>query len=330
MNGTSKMTTITRRIFFLSALLFSINSVQAASSWPDGKPVTWIVPYPPGGSTDVLARSIAQELDKKLNARVIVENRPGATGTIGAARVARAKPDGLTLLGTSIGPQAIAPHLMEKLPYDPIASFKPVITIGTIPHVLVVGAKQPYQNVKELIDAAKAEPGKLAYASGGTGTILQMQGELLQIKTGVRFVHVPYKGDSPALQDTLGQQVQFMFAPIAAALPHIQSGTLRALAVTSTDRLKALPNVPTMQQEGFDDFAVEQWQAVFVPVDTPDDTVQKINADIAEMLTTPTVKTLADKLGITLAGGTPDDLDKTRKADFEKWGSVIKQANIKN
>ncbi len=323
-------TKISRRIFILSAILLSMGTAQAASDWPNGKPVTWVVPYPPGGSTDVLARAIAQELDKKINTRVIVENRPGATGTIGAARVARAAPDGLTLLGTSIGPQAIAPHLMKTLPYDPITSFKPVITVGTIPHVLVVGAKQPYKSLKELLDAAKAQPGKLAYASGGTGTILQMQGELLQMKTGTSFVHVPYKGDSPALQDTLGQQVQFMFAPIAAALPHIQSGGLRALAVTSAERLDALPDVPTMKQEGFDDFVVEQWQAVFAPAETPDDTVRSINAAIADTLKTPTVTTLAEKLGITLAGGTPADLDKTRKADYDKWGNVIKQANIKN
>ncbi len=323
-------TKISRRIFILSAILLSMGSAHAASDWPNGKPVTWVVPYPPGGSTDVLARAIAQELDKKINTRVIVENRPGATGTIGAARVARADPDGLTLLGTSIGPQAIAPHLMKTLPYDPISSFKPVITVGTIPHVLVVGAKQPYKRLKELLDAAKAQPGKLAYASGGTGTILQMQGELLQMKTGTSFVHVPYKGDSPALQDTLGQQVQFMFAPIAAALPHIKSGGLRALAVTSAERLDALPDVPTMKQEGFDDFVVEQWQAVFAPAETPDDTVRSINAAIADTLKTPTVTTLAEKLGITLVGGTPADLDKTRKADYDKWGNVIKQANIKN
>ncbi len=328
--NTTMTMTMTRRLFILSAVLLSAGTVQAAQSWPDNKPITWVVPYPPGGSTDVLARSIAQELDQKLDTRVIVENRPGATGTIGAARVARAEPNGLTLLGTSIGPQAIAPHMMGKLPYDPISSFKPVITIGTIPHILVVGSKQPYRSVEELIDAAKAQPGKLAYASGGTGTILQMQGELLQMKTGASFIHVPYKGDSPALQDTLGQQVQFMFAPVAAALPHIESGSLRALAVTSADRLKSLPDVPTMKQEGFDDFVVEQWQAVFAPADTPENTVKKINSEISAALNASAVKTLAEKLGITLTGGSPQDLDQIRKSDYDKWGEVIEQANIKN
>src|SRR5690606_7108122 len=161
------------------------------------------------GSTDVLGRAIARQLDGLLNTTVVVENRPGATGTIGAARVARAKPDGLTVLGTSIGPQAIAPHIMEELPYDPVEAFSAVITVGTIPHILVVGAKQPYQSLGELLEKAKENPGQIAFASGGTGTILHMQGELLQHQTGTRFIHVPYKGDTPALQDTLGEQVQF-------------------------------------------------------------------------------------------------------------------------
>ncbi len=229
----------------------------AQADWPGGRPITWVVPYPAGGSTDVLGRNIAQRLGPALSTSVIVDNKAGATGTIGAAFVAKAQPDGLTLLGTSIGPQAIAPHLMAKLPYDHIAAFEPVVTVGTIPHILVVGANQPFKTVADLLAAAKAQPGKLAFASGGNGTILQMQGELLQQQTGARFIHVPYKGDTPALQDTLAEQVQFMFAPAAAALPHVQAGKLRALAVTSAQRLKSLPSVPTMGEVGMKDFVVE-------------------------------------------------------------------------
>nr|WP_094844328.1 tripartite tricarboxylate transporter substrate binding protein [Bordetella genomosp. 11] len=304
-------------------------TATAAAPWPDGKPITWVVPYPPGGSTDVLGRSIAQQLDGLLATNVIVENRPGATGTIGAALVARAAPDGYTLLGTSIGPQAIAPHIMGKLPYDPIASFAPVITIGTIPHILVVGAREPYASVKDLVQAALAAPGKLAFASGGTGTILQMQGELLQRQSGAKFLHVPYKGDTPALQDTLGGQVQFMFAPAAAALPHVKSGALRALAVTSAARLPALPDTPTMTEEGFKDFVVEQWQAVFAPAGTPAAVIDRLNGAIGQALRSPGVAELADKLGITLAGGTPQQLDALRRADYEKWGRLIREAHIK-
>lgn len=296
--------------------------------WPAGKLVTWVVPYPPGGSTDVLGRNIALRVAASLGTHVIVDNKAGATGTIGAAFVAKAAPDGYTLLGTSIGPQAIAPHLMGKLPYDPIAGFEPVITIGTIPHILVVGARQPFQSVADLLAAARAQPGKLAFASGGNGTILQMQGELLQQQSGVRFIHVPYKGDTPALQDTLAEQVQFMFAPAAAALPHVQSGKLRALAVTSAQRLKALPAVPTMGEAGLKDFVVEQWQAVFAPAKTPAPIVQRLNDEIGKALKDPAVLALADKLGVTLVGGTPRQLGDLQKADSAKWAKVIKDGNI--
>lgn len=320
---------VRRRLMAAMGASLLAGPVWAQGDWPAGKVITWVVPYPPGGSTDVLGRNIAQRIGAALGTNVIVENKAGATGTIGAAFVAKAAPDGYTLLGTSIGPQAIAPHLMGKLPYDPIAGFEPVITIGTIPHILVVGANQPFHTVAELIAAGKAQPGKLAFASGGNGTILQMQGELLQQRTGARFIHVPYKGDTPALQDTLAGQVQFMFAPAAAALSHVQAGKLRALAVTSAQRLKALPTVPTMGEVGLKDFVVEQWQAVFAPAKTPTVIVQRLNQEIAKALKDPTVAALADKLGVTLVGGTPKQLGDLQKADSAKWAKVIKDGNIK-
>ncbi|WP_295531646.1 tripartite tricarboxylate transporter substrate binding protein [uncultured Pseudacidovorax sp.] len=323
-------TFLTRRSLIAgAAALLATGSALAQGDWPTGRVITWVVPYPPGGSTDVLGRAVAQKLGGSLGTNIIVDNRAGATGTIGAAYVAKSAPDGYTLLGTSIGPQAIAPHLMGKLPYDPIGSFAPVITIGTIPHILVVGANQPYRSVAELLAAAKAQPGKLAFASGGTGTILQMQGELLAQQTGSRFIHVPYKGDTPALQDTLGEQVNFMFAPAAAALPHVQSGRLRALAVTSAARLKALPDVPTMGEAGIKDFVVEQWQAVFAPAGTPAPVVDRLNRDINAALKTPDLIALADKLGITLVGGTPAQLGALQKSDSAKWAEVIRKGGIK-
>lgn len=324
----------TRRILIAAAGaallgLLSVPPAQAQGDWPAGKVITWVVPYPPGGSTDVLGRNVAQRVGMSLGTNVIVDNKAGATGTIGAAYVAKAAPDGYTVLGTSIGPQAIAPHLLGKLPYDPIAGFEPVVTIGTIPHILVVGVNQPFQTVAELVAAAKAQPGRLAYASGGNGTILQMQGELLQQQTGARFIHVPYKGDTPALQDTLAGQVQFMFAPVAAALPHVQAGKLRALAVTSGQRLKALPAVPTMGEVGMKDFVVEQWQAVFAPAKTSTAVVQRLNHEINNALKDPAVVSLADKLGVTLVGGTAKQLGDLQKADSAKWAKVIKDGNIK-
>ena len=319
-----------RRRDFVALATTALVSARAFAQdgWPAGRTITWVVPYPPGGSTDVLGRSIAQKIAGPLHASIIVDNRAGATGTIGSAFVAKAAPDGYTLLGTSIGPQAIAPHLMTHLPYDPLHDLQPVITIGTIPHILVVAASQPFKTVAELVAQAKAKPGTLSFASGGNGTILQMQGELLKQQTGTQLLHSPYKGDTPALQDTLAGVVNFMFAPAAAALPHLAAGKLRALAVTSAHRLKALPDVPTMAEAGFRDFVVEQWQAVYAPAKTPAAIVGRLNAEIGKALKDPAIVELADKLGVTLVGGTPEQLARQQESDSAKWGKVIRDAHI--
>jgi tripartite-type tricarboxylate transporter receptor subunit TctC len=301
----------------------------AQADWPAGRTVSWVVPYPAGGTTDVLGRALAQRIGASLQTNVIVENKAGATGTIGGAYVAKAAPDGFTILGTSIGPQAIVPHLMARMPYDPQRDLEPVALVGTVPHVLVTAASQPFKSVADVLKAAKARPGELAYASGGNGTILQMQAELLAQRNGARFIHVPYKGDTPALQDTLGGQVQFMFAPAAAALPHVQSGRLRALAVTSENRLKAIPDVPTMAEAGQKDFVVEQWQAVYLPARTPADIVQRLNAEVNKALREPGVVELSQKLGITLVGGKPQQLAQRQAQDSAMWGKVIREGNIK-
>ena len=326
------MTRMHRRRFGalgLSALAAASLPALAQGQWPTGRPITWVVPYPPGGTTDILGRAIAQRLGASLGTTVIVDNKAGATGTIGSAFVARSTPDGYTLLGTSIGPQAIVPNLLQKMQYDPVAAFAPVTLIGTIPHVLVVGTAQPMRTVADLVAQAKARPEELSFASGGSGTILQMQGELLRLQTGTRMTHVPYKGDTPAIQDVLAGHTSFMFAPVAAALPHIQGGQLRALAVTSAARLKALPDVPTMGQAGFKDFVVEQWQALYAPAGTPAAVVQRLNAEVVRQLKDPEIAAMADKLGVTLVGSTPQQLADTQKADLAKWAKVIKDAGIK-
>jgi tripartite-type tricarboxylate transporter receptor subunit TctC len=326
------MTLFRRRVLAaiaLSLLAIATAPAKAQGDWPAGRPLTWVVPYPPGGTTDILGRAIALRLGASLGATLVVDNKAGATGTIGSAFVARAAPDGYTLLGTSIGPQAIVPNLVPKMQYDPIKAFEPVALIGTIPHVLVVGSSQPFRTAGELVAQAKARPDALTFASGGTGTILQMQGELLRLQTGARMTHVPYKGDTPALQDVLAGHATFMFAPVAAALPHIQGGRLRALAVTSAARLKALPDVPTMGQTGFKDFVVEQWQAVYAPAGTPAAVVQRLNKEIVHVLKDAELAAMADRLGITLVGSTPQQLADTQKADLAKWGRVIKDAGVR-
>ena len=211
----------------------------------------------------------------------------------------------------------------------PLRDLEPVTLVGTTPQLLVVAPSQPFKTVADLLSAAKAKPDQIGFASGGNGTILQMQAELLAQRAGVKFIHVPYKGDAPALQDTLGSQVQFMFAPVAAALPHVKSGKLRALAVTSAARLKALPDVPTMAEAGQKDFVVEQWQAVYLPARTHETVVQKLNSEINKALREPAVIELAEKLGVTLIGGTPKALTDVQTADSATWARVIRAANIK-
>jgi tripartite-type tricarboxylate transporter receptor subunit TctC len=286
------------------------------------------VPYPPGGTTDIIGRAIAQRLGEALKTTVIVDNKAGATGTIGGAFVARAAPDGQTLLGTSIGPQAIVPHLM-KLPYDPATAYEPVSLVGTVPHLLVVNASSPITTVAQLVAAAKDKPGDVSFGSGGNGTILQMQGELLRLQTKTTMTHIPYKGDVPALQDVIGGQVTFMFAPIAAALPHVQSGKLRALAVTSANRTPGLPAVPTMVEAGFKDFVVEQWQAVYVPAKTPAPIVQRLHQEVSRILKDRDVVTSLEKLGVTVVDGTPAQLAQRQAADAQRWATVVRDAGVK-
>lgn len=299
----------------------------AKAPWPSG-PISYVVPYPPGGTTDIVGRLLAQRLGTALQATVIVDNRPGATGTIGGAFVARSQADGHTLLGTSIGPQAIAPHLME-LSYDPSKAYEAVALVGTVPHLLVVPAVAPYANVAQLVKAARDQDAKIAFGSGGSGTILHMQGELLRLQSHTPMVHVPYKGDVPALQDVAGGQLSFMFAPLPAALPLLQSGKLRALAISSKARDPRQPDVPTMIEAGFPDFVAEQWQAVYAPAGTPQAVVQRLQHEISAILRDADTVARLERVGIHVVNGTPAQLVQRQADDSARWAQVIRQAGIK-
>jgi tripartite-type tricarboxylate transporter receptor subunit TctC len=317
-----------RRSFLAATSLLLSGGAFAQDGWPGKHVIDWVIPYPPGGSTDVLGRAVAQRVAAALGTTIIVENRAGATGTIGGNYVAKAAPDGFTVLHTTIGAQTISPHLLPKLPYEPLRDLQPVANLGTFPDLLVVGVNQPFRTVAELVAAAKSKPGSVSFASGGNGTILHIQGELLKQQTGAQFIHVPYKGDTPALTDTMAGVTHFMFAPAAAALPYVQSGKLRALPATSARRLKDLPAVPTMTEAGFHDFIVEQWQAVYLPAKTPAPIVQRLNAEIDKALHDPSVLALAQRLGIALVGGTPQQLAQLQQSDSAKWAKVIRDGHI--
>ncbi|TXI81004.1 MAG: tripartite tricarboxylate transporter substrate binding protein [Cupriavidus sp.] len=312
---------------FLAAASLGASAADAQAEWP-GKVITYVVPYPAGGTTDILARLLAQKLGQSLHTTVIVENRPGATGAIGSAFVARAAPDGYTLLGASTASHAINPALNPRLPYDAVKAFTPVALVGTIPSVLIVGPNSPYRNVAQLLAAARQKPDAISYASGGSGTILQMSAELLKEQQSVRMTHVPYKGDVPAIQDVMAGHVDFMFAPTPPILPHIEAGKLRALAVATAARVPTLPNVPTMAEAGVPNFEAEQWQGVFAPAGTPAPVVQRLNAEINRALQEADVKAQLARLGIKVVGGPPERLAEMQKADIAKWGRVGKAAHI--
>ena len=304
----------------------------AQPSWPTGKPITYLVPFPAGGTTDLLARLIAQKLGPALGTSVIIDNKGGAGGSIGSEVAARAAPDGFTLLGGTISSHAINVSLYPKIGYDPQKSFAPVTLIGTNPVVLVVNQASPYKTLKDLLDASRAKPGGLSSASAGTGTSQHLALELMAFKSGVKFTHVPYKGSGPAIQDVIGGQVDMMFDTTVVAGPHIQSGKLRALAVTSAKRLASMPNVPTVAESGIPglaDFEVVSWQAIFVPAGTPAPIVARLHDEIRKILAQPEMQEKLRGFGMEPADLTTAQIAAFQKSEVDKWAQVIKAANIK-
>ncbi|MBS0344275.1 MAG: tripartite tricarboxylate transporter substrate binding protein [Proteobacteria bacterium] len=301
-------------------------------SWPTGKTITYMVPFPAGGTTDVLGRLIGAKLGPVLGTTVVVDNRGGAGGSVGSEIASRAAPDGYMLLGGTVSSHAINVSLYPRIGYDPIKSFSPVTLIGTNPTVLVVPASSPYKTLKDVVEASKAKPGGLASASAGIGTSQHLSLELLAYKSGVKFNHVPYKGSGPAIQDVIGGQVDMMFDTTVVAAPHIQSGKLRAIAVTSPKRIDSLPDVPTVAEsgiKGLQDYSVLSWQAVFVPAGTPAPIIELLHAEIRKILAEPEMQDKLKSFGMQPADMSTAQIAAFQKAEVEKWAQVIKAANIK-
>lgn len=300
----------------------------AQEKWP-GKTITYVVPFAAGGTTDILGRIISNKLGPALGTTVIVDNKPGAGGNIGSDYVAKAAPDGNTILGGTISSHAINTSLYANMPYDPVKSFQPITLIGTLPNVLVVNANSPHKSVGDVIKAAKAKPEAVSFGSSGKGSSQHLSGELFEAKTGADMLHVPYKGSAPAMQALLGGQVDMVFENIASAAPLIESGKLRALGVTSAKRAAGLPDVPTLAEAGLPGYEIVSWQAVFAPANTPKPVVDRLAKEIGTIIRDPEVTARLTKLGIDPSGTGPEELGAFQKAEVAKWGDLIRTAGIK-
>jgi tripartite-type tricarboxylate transporter receptor subunit TctC len=312
----------------LAAVLAAFAFGASGQTYPN-KPIRLVVPFPAGGTTDVLARAAAQKLTESLGQPVVVDNRPGAGGNIGAELVAKSPPDGYTLLMGTVGTHAINPSLYPKMPYDHVRDFAPVILVAGVPNVLVINPALPVNSVQELIAYAKANPGKLNFASSGNGTSIHLSGELFKTMAGVQIAHIPYKGSAPALQDLVGGQVQLMFDNLPSSLALIKAGKLKALAVTSKERAAALPDVPTMAESGLPGFEASSWFGLLAPAGTPQPVVLKVNADVAKWLASPDAKERLLAQGAIAAGGTPEDFARHIAAETAKWQKVVKDSGAK-
>ncbi|BFO53468.1 tripartite tricarboxylate transporter substrate binding protein [Acidovorax sacchari] len=298
-----------------------------AAAWPS-KPIRWVVPFPPGGAMDVIARTLGERAGRTLGQPFVIENRPGAGGNIGADAVAKSPADGYTIMITSIG-MATNKALYARLSYDPVKDFAPVSLLAIVPNVLVVHANSPDKTVADVIAHAGREPGKLTYASAGNGTSIHLAGEVFASMARLNLLHVPYKGSGPAMTDMLGGQVDLMFDSITSAAPHIQSGKLRALGVTSAKRSATLPGVPTIAEAGVPGYEVSPWFAVFAPAGTPAPIVQKLNAALLDAMKQPETKARFDAIGAEPIGSTPAQLAAHLDKEMARWGALIKDRNIR-
>jgi tripartite-type tricarboxylate transporter receptor subunit TctC len=315
-----------KKLFTTLFFAFAASAV-CAQAWP-ARPVTLVVPFPPGGSTDAIARAIGPSLNKSFGQSFIVDNKAGATGTIGAAAVKRAAPDGYTFLVTSLGPLVIAPHLIKGMQYDALKDFDLITVAVQAPNVLVVPANSPHKSLADVIAYEKAQPGKMTFASSGNGSSDHLTAELFWLESGTSGIHVPYKGGGPAITDLLGGQVDASFQNVNAVLQHIRTGKLRALAVTGAKRSPVLPDVPTMTEAGVANVDVYSWQGIVGPKGLPADVRDKFHGAVVAALNDPQVKQQLTGLGLEIVANTPAQATAFQQQEFARWKKVIEVRKI--
>lgn len=311
------------------ALLAALLSVPFAARAQATRPLRIIVPFTPGGSTDILARALAPKLTLALSQNVIIDNKPGAGGSLGAGEAAKAEPDGNTVLMGHIGTLAVNPSLYAKLSYDPLKSFVPVAYVARVPNVLVVNAASPYRSLKDLLDAARARPGRLTYSSGGNGSAAHITFESLKLRARIYASHIPYRGTAPSVTDVMAGQVDCTFTGAPTVIPHVRSGRLRALAVSSLQRLAALPDVSTVAESGYPGFEADQWYGIVAPAGTPAARVAQLNAEINKALALPDVAQQLAVEGATPVPGTPQSFGDLIRREIPRWAEVAKAGNVK-
>jgi tripartite-type tricarboxylate transporter receptor subunit TctC len=314
-----------RSLILLLALLLP-GLVTAQDAYPS-RPVRFILPFPPGGPTDILGRLIAERLTAQLGQPVVIENRGGAGGNVGAEAAAKAAPDGYTIV--LVAPSlAISPTLYAKLNYDPVKDLAPISLVATVPNVVVTQAAYP-ATLREFIAAAKAKPGGMNFGSGGSGTSNHLAGELFNILTGAKLTHVPYKGVNLAMQDVIAGRIDFVVIGVPAAAPHVKSGKLRALAVIAPQRLPALPEVPTVAEAGLPGFEVTTWYGILAPAGTPRPIVARLNTELVKVMHSPEMKERLAGIGTDPVTSTPEEFAAYIQAEIGKWGEVIRKANLR-
>jgi tripartite-type tricarboxylate transporter receptor subunit TctC len=314
-------------LVMLSTVSLASPSLTQAQSYPDHA-IRFVVPYPPGGGTDVIARIVQGKLQAALGQNIVIDNKGGAGGSVGTDIVAKAPPDGYTVLFT-LNSHTVNPAIYARLPFDTLKDFEPVGTVASLPQILVANPQFPAHNVAELIAMAKAQPGTLAYASVGVGSPGHLAGELFKLRTGTQMMHVPYRGGGPAVTDVMGGQVPLLWVSIPAAAQFVKTGKLKALGVSTLKRSAAFPDVPTLQEAGVPDFEVDSWYAMFVPAKTPKAVIDKLNRALNATLQDPEIREKLLAQGSEAVGGTPEALGQTVNVELVKWAKLAKDAGIK-